>query len=75
MVTLLFFGELKDLAVPTAGIDFNGTVGQLRMHIEEVYPNIKNKTFSVAVNKIMASDDTMITASAEVAIMPPFSGG
>ena len=75
MVTLLFFGELRDLAIPASSIEFEGTVGELRAFIDEMYPSLKTKTFSIAVNKAMANDEAMIHGDSEVAVMPPFSGG
>ena len=38
------------------------------------YPNLKNKDFKIAQNQELVSVDTKITG-AEIALLPPFSGG
>ncbi len=53
------------------------TVGDLRRHLIQVYPNLAGllAKSAFAVNDEFANDATEILASAEVALLPPVSGG
>ena len=39
------------------------------------YPDLKGVKFSLAVNKKLISEDVFIPEYAEIALLPPFSGG
>ena len=51
------------------------TVKSMRDTLAERWPALEGKTYLVAINQKMASDDDLISDDAEVALMPPFSGG
>lgn len=52
------------------------TVGQLKDYLFENYPEmLKLKTMAIAVNQSYASDEMLLTESAEIVIIPPVSGG
>lgn len=56
------------------------TVGQLRQELigrGEPYASVlaQGRAVRVAVNQVMANDDTPITGDAEVAFFPPVTGG
>jgi molybdopterin converting factor small subunit len=76
MATVLIFGELKDITqTGTVGSLPSMTVGDMRNLLAERWPALHNKTFLVAVNQRLAADEVHIPEDAEVALMPPFSGG
>lgn len=39
------------------------------------YPNLRSMKFSIAVNQQLTQGDEKIPEGAEVALLPPFSGG
>lgn len=43
--------------------------------LHQQFPDLKHIKFSLAVNKKQAVGKTMIPLGAEVALLPPFSGG
>ncbi len=52
-------------------------VHELREQLAEQYPNLKPllERSLIAVDEQYAGDDTMIAAGADVAVIPPVSGG
>lgn len=44
-------------------------------YLYQQYPDLLHTKFSIAINKKMAVGKTAIPAGAEVALLPPFSGG
>ncbi len=79
-IRLLLFASLSDLLgfdeaeleVPD-GLDCQGLVD----HLEAAFPELKRfeRKFRVAFNKEFVSSDTMLPSGAEVALIPPVSGG
>ena len=48
---------------------------QLLTQLYTLFPLLKQQTFSIALNKQMVNTPTTIPADAEIALLPPFSGG
>jgi molybdopterin synthase sulfur carrier subunit len=44
-------------------------------YLYQQFPELQHTKFSIAVNKKMAVGKTIIPVDAEVALLPPFSGG
>jgi len=44
-------------------------------YLYQQYPDLQHTKFSIAINKKMAVGKTIIPVGAEVALLPPFSGG
>lgn len=72
------FGITKDLLggreaiIETKG----GTVADLRAALSEKYPQLADlRSLYIAVNNDYADDDVVLTASDEIALIPPVSGG
>ena len=75
-IELLFFGQLKDI-VGCQNIEFehNGDIASLKEILYQRFPSLKNSKFSVAMNNRLVMDHNFIEQNAEIAFMPPFSGG
>lgn len=60
-----------------AQIPLEGTVADLVRHLEDAYPGGIDliRSCRVAVDREFAGDDTAIPDRAEVALIPPVSGG
>ncbi|MGN6569561.1 MAG: MoaD/ThiS family protein [Flavipsychrobacter sp.] len=73
------FGIAKDIFGSSAielQMDANATIAQLKKQLEEKYPKLqKLASYLVAVNETYASNDTILNAEDEIAIIPPVSGG
>jgi sulfur-carrier protein len=76
MVSILLFGELAELAGESKICfeDVNDT-DSLKEAILSHYPALKTKSFLIAMNKKIITETTEIGEDAEIALLPPFSGG
>lgn len=52
-----------------------GTTVALKNELFTEFPVLKSMKFSLAVNKKMVLEDSELVSGAEVALLPPFSGG
>jgi molybdopterin converting factor small subunit len=81
--TVLLFGRLKDAfgAASIALPEGVGTAAALRARLVELNPDLaevlRAKTVRIAVNQTMVADEagTPVSASDEIALLPPLSGG
>ncbi|MBS1488769.1 MAG: MoaD/ThiS family protein [Bacteroidetes bacterium] len=48
---------------------------ELRVWLNQHYPELKGLNISIAVNKKIIQTDIDLSEDAEVALLPPFSGG
>jgi molybdopterin synthase sulfur carrier subunit len=80
MARVLLFGALRDLAGWREQI-FDGVsdLTGLRSDIARLYPDlaeaISGPGVQVAVNKALVRGNSIVSAGAEVAFLPPMSGG
>lgn len=76
MITLKAFGMVAE-KINTQEMELENMPDTevLRGYLFHQYPELKNTKFSIAVNKKQAIGKTMIPSGAEVALLPPFSGG
>ena len=72
-----YFGMIAEWAGSENGqLDFSGTsVTELRSQIEKRIPGLTSASYQIAVNHVIADDETIITLGDEIAILPPFAGG
>ncbi len=81
--TVLMFGKLKDAfgAASIALPEGVGTAAELRARLADLNPDLaemlRAKTVRIAVNQELVADEagTQISASDEIALLPPLSGG
>jgi molybdopterin converting factor subunit 1 len=79
-VTVRLFARARDLVgadAVTVEVPMGSTVGDLRVRLAEVYPALKAllRHSALAVANEYANDSLPLTANAEVALLPPVSGG
>lgn len=75
-INVLFFGQLSEVT-KTSSLklaDISDT-DELQKKLENRFPALAEMTFSIAVNKKMIQQKTILHAEDEVALLPPFSGG
>jgi molybdopterin synthase sulfur carrier subunit len=79
-VPVRLFARAKDLAgaeVVTLDLPEGACVGDLRRRLAEDYPPLANllARSAVAVDNEFAGDDFALRGRAEIALLPPVSGG
>jgi molybdopterin converting factor subunit 1 len=80
LVSVKLFARAKDIAgVDTVSIEVpeQATVAEVRQRLASAYPALKSLLWrsALAVNNEFADDATVLPANAELALLPPVSGG
>jgi molybdopterin converting factor subunit 1 len=80
IVRVRLFARAKDLAgtdVVSLDLAPNAVVADLRRRLAEQFPSLAAllQRSALAVNEEFANDDQPLTSDAEVALLPPVSGG
>ena len=78
-VTIKYFGLIADIMQrKEEHLFFEQTSQSLELiqsQLEEKYPEIKNVSYSFAVNQTLVKEDFVVSDNDEIALLPPFSGG
>lgn len=75
-VNVLFFGMIRDIAGSNNLLLNNAhDTDEVIEQLQTMFPQLKNTKYRVAVNKNLIHDNATLPDGAEVAILPPFSGG
>jgi molybdopterin synthase sulfur carrier subunit len=75
-LTVMIFGQLEDAVGATSiSIPCIKDTDELRAHLVSAFPALKDKKFMIAVDQVMARERTAIGKNAQIALLPPFSGG
>lgn len=78
-MTLKYFGLIADITQKKEEQFFfeNETITLylLQSKIEEKYPELKNTSYSFAVNQSLTKENTELNDTDEIALLPPFAGG
>lgn len=69
-LTDIFHGNKYDL-----DSENEKSVSELKVNLYEKFPELKESTFLIIVSGVKANDDEMIPENAEIALLPPYSGG
>ena len=75
-INLLAFGKIADITTrgnwKMQGVQ---STEALRAQLEQQFPQLRGMSYQVAVNQKIVNSDTPLGDQAEVALLPPFSGG
>ena len=75
-INVIFFGQLEDLTgTDKIQYQLQPDTNHLIAQMEIRYPRLVNASYTIAVNKVMIKQNTILNAGATVALLPPFSGG
>lgn len=75
-VTVLFFGLLTDITgANRLVLDNVPDTYTLIQQLNERYPGLQAAHCLLAVNYELVKDNTLLPENAEVALLPPYSGG
>lgn len=73
---VLYFGVLSEIAGKSEEeMDFSGQISELKIRLNESYPDFRNQRFQVSLNQEIANDDQKVNEGDEIALLPPFTGG
>ena len=75
-MTIKVFGQLSDI-IGSNSFEINDVTNsdELIKCLQSKYPALKNAKYKVAVNRNIIQSNTTIESNAEIALLPPFSGG
>ena len=74
-IKILPFGHIAEITGRNAFVVKANDTDELRKILNEKFPALANKSFLLSVNKQIAITNTVLSQHAEVALLPPFSGG
>ena len=75
-INLLVFGQLADITGRNScKIADVPTTDDLLQKMITDFPALKSVSYSIAVNKVIIRENTLLADNDTVAILPPFSGG
>ncbi len=78
-ITVKYFGIIADFTKKKEEeFHLNETMNSmqsLQFHLEKLYPETKNATYSLALNQSIINENTLLQSQDEIALLPPFSGG
>jgi len=70
------FGKLTDIfGADNYTIELAATVSELKEKLEQTFPQLVNYVYLVVINDEIAQENSSIPPDAEVALLPPYSGG
>ena len=70
------FGQIADIIGSNSFEVTNiAHTDELVKNLQEKYPSLKKSTYKIAVNRNIIQTNTTLLPNAEVALLPPFSGG
>lgn len=76
-----FYGSLADAIGRSVDVPFapGGTVAELRRRLAELHPEaasiLERPAVRACVDDVMVGEEHMLSAAADVAFLPPLSGG
>jgi len=75
-IKVLAFGMIAEL-IQAKELELEGipSTDVLKGYLFQQYPAIKKIKFGISVNRIQVMGDSPIPNGAEIALLPPFSGG
>lgn len=74
-VQVLFFGKLVDIAGSSLVLNNVTSTDELLDQLRLQFPALAAEKYIVAVDKKTITENTSLTDSCTVALLPPFSGG
>ena len=75
-VEVIGFGQLADI-LKTGALQIDGvqTTDGLLSELASRYPDLAQARYTIAVDRQMVKDNTLLKNGSVVALLPPFSGG
>jgi molybdopterin synthase sulfur carrier subunit len=75
-LTIRLFGQFIEMAGSnTLALEGVADTNALRLKLENLYPELQSIPYLVAVDKDITTGNTPLQAGADIALLPPYSGG
>ncbi|GAA3509654.1 hypothetical protein GCM10022393_22960 [Aquimarina addita] len=77
-IKVRYFGMIAETANCTEeilSVDKECNVDELKKILKSKYQKLQNSSFTIAIDKQIASDTNKLNSNHEIALLPPFSGG
>jgi molybdopterin synthase sulfur carrier subunit len=75
-MNILLFGQLADATgVRMLQVGPQHDTDELIRQIQLVCPSLRGLVYNLAVNRNIIQSNTVLTPDAEIALLPPYSGG
>ena len=78
-ITVKYFGLVADITQKKEEQLFIEseamTLKEVQSKLEEQYPELKNTTYSFAINQSLSQSNEALKDNDEIALLPPFAGG
>ena len=76
IMNVLLFGQLADAAgTRLMQVEAQADTDELIRYIQQVCPPLRGLPYNVAVNRDIIHANTVLAPDAEIALLPPYSGG
>ena len=76
MIKVMIYGQLEDVTgASVITLDGISDTDMLTENLFQQFPLLRHKKFLVAVNQQVITEKTTFDSNAEIALLPPFSGG
>jgi len=73
---ILIFGKLTDIfGADNYSMESVTNVPELKEKLEQAFPQLTNYVYLIAINNEIVQENAVIPSDAEVALLPPYSGG
>lgn len=73
-IRILSFGQLAEITGSNLVLEAED-IRSLKDELIKRFPMLATKTYSIAVNKKLTTENIALTKNDTVALMPPYSGG
>ena len=75
-MTIKVFGQLQDvIQQQNISVEEAKDLNELKQFLNKLYPSLAEKKFVIAVDRTIIHDNISLPENAEIALLPPFSGG
>ena len=74
-VRILAFGRIAEITGRAPQITVAGDSDELQQILWQRFPELKGLKYKIAINQRVITEKTVLPENAEVALLPPFSGG
>ena len=76
MIKVMIYGQLEDVTgASVITLDGISDTDMLTENLFQQFPLLRQKKFLVAINQQVVTEKTTFDSNAEIALLPPFSGG
>ena len=75
-LTIRLFGQFAEMAGSTTlQVEQVADTDELRRRLETMFPALQSIPYLVAVDKDVATGNTVLQSTSVIALLPPYSGG